>query len=103
MTQIELFDDLEVAGANGTGCAKPIGRRGGSRPRAPHRPRTRPPSTAVLLRSLRAEIVDALDTLARSLRRMEQLAGEQAARRAGDSENLHGLLRRVVDRARLLR
>jgi hypothetical protein len=36
------------------------------------------------------------------LRRIEQQAGEQAARRAGDSENLHGLLKRVASIERIL-
>jgi hypothetical protein len=61
--QIDLFADLEVARANGTGCSAPIGRLGDRR-RSPHRHRVRPPSTAVVLRSLRADIVDELGALA---------------------------------------
>jgi hypothetical protein len=99
--QIDLFD-LEVARPSpGEGCAQPIGRLGGRR-RAPHRPRVRPPSTAVVLREFRIQMLDELGALSRTLRRMEHLAGEQAARRASDSENLHGLLKRVASIERAL-
>jgi hypothetical protein len=57
---------------------------------------------AVLLRNLRREIVDELGALSRALRRIEQHAGEQAARRANDSENLRGLLKRVASIERAL-
>jgi hypothetical protein len=43
-----------------------------------------------------------LGGLSRSLRRIERHAGEQEARRAHDSENLHGLLRRVAGIERIL-
>ena len=55
-----------------------------------------------MLREFRAQMLDELGALARSLRRIEQQAGEQAARRAGDSENLHGLLKRVASIERIL-
>jgi hypothetical protein len=85
MDALELFPpDLDLGDRRPIdGCAKPIGCRGAVSHRAPQRPRVRPPSTALMLRQLRTDLVDELDGLARSLRRIEQQAGEQAARRAG--------------------
>jgi len=100
----ELFPDLldlNCPGPAGDGCAKPIGRRmEAPRRRVPLRPPR--PSTAALLSELRALMRAEFGSVVLSLRRIERHAGDQAGRRADDSEILANLLRRMTGIERTL-
>jgi hypothetical protein len=97
LRQIDLFAEFDagLGRERGNGCAKPIGRRTGTRRRVLHA-RPRRPSPAAVLSEIRSLLRSEFGNVTVSLRRLERGARTQLDIQSVISDQLANMLTRLV-------